>query len=63
MKDAECDVKGGKVTLTMNGNKTLARATVDTAFKGTKYCVTSMTERTTTRSAPGAAGTSPAQSP
>jgi hypothetical protein len=47
VKDAECDVKGGKVTITMMGAKTLTRATLDNAFKGTKYCVTSMAERST----------------
>jgi hypothetical protein len=45
VKEVECDVKGGKVTVTMHGAKALTKASVETAFKGTKYCVTSVSEK------------------
>jgi hypothetical protein len=45
VKAVDCDVKGGKATITMNGAKTLSKTCVEAAFKGTKYCLTSMTEK------------------
>jgi copper chaperone CopZ len=46
VKAVDCaDWKTGKVTITMNGAKTLAKSTVEAAFKGTKFGLTSLTEK------------------
>jgi copper chaperone CopZ len=45
VKEVEIDLKTKKVYVTMNGEKTLSRATVDAAFKETKYSVVSMVEK------------------
>jgi copper chaperone CopZ len=52
VKTVEIDVKAGLATITMNGSAKLDRAAVETALKGSKFAVTSFSEKKSPESKP-----------